>query len=146
MITKENPKPKEKVDGRKIFGSLLIKTSHQKSQEIINKIAPINIPSMVTIDAVYPSATLYIVPETQPPAVTIPIPKSVPATMVLIPTGRTRAADGNSPGRGFGKIQLNIPTKPIEETAIAIYTPFIFCPEPNKNKSLNEAAKQNLDF
>ena len=105
-----------------------------------------NIPIIVTTEATYPSAILYIVPETQPPAVTIPIPNKVPAMIVDIPTGKTCAEEGYSPGNGLGRIQLNIPTKPIEATPIAIRTPFIFCPEPNKNKSLNEDAKQKRDF
>ena len=105
---------------------MLISESHQKSQLIINNIVPINIPIIVTIEATYPSAILYIVPETQPPAVTIPIPNTVPAIIVDIPTGKTCADEGYSPGKGLGRIQLNIPTNPIDATAIAIRTPFIF--------------------
>ena len=107
---------------------------------------PIKIPTIVTTEATYPSAILYIVPDTQPPAVTIPIPNKVPAIIVDKPTGKTWADEGYSPGRGLGKIQLNIPTKPIDAIIIAIITPFIFCPDPNKNRSLNEEAKQNRDF
>ena len=74
------------------------------------------------------------------------MPKIVPATIVEIPNGNTCAEEGYSPGTGSGNNQIIIPINPMDAIAIARRTAFILCPEPNMNKSLNDDAKQNLDF
>ena len=57
--------------------------------KIALNIIPKNIPIKELIDVRYPSPSLYNVPETHPPAITIPKPNKSPPTMVDIPTGNT---------------------------------------------------------
>ena len=77
---------------------------------------------------------------------TIPIPNMIPPTITEIPTGRMWASDGSVPEFVLGTIQLIIAANPIVETPMPTIIPFILCPDPNRNRSRNADAKQNLDL
>ena len=100
------------------------------------------IPIKELIDVRYPSPSLYNVPETHHPAITIPNPKNNPPTIVDNPTGKTLASDGTPPKAGIAVIQCIIAVKPILETINPTIMPFILVPLPKRNKSRNPEAKQ----
>jgi len=74
----------------------------------------------------------------------MPNPNSNPPAIVDNPTGKICASGGNIPKAVFGTNQCMIAEKPIVEINNPANIPFKVNPLPNRNKSLNPEAKQNL--
>src|SRR5574341_720817 len=84
------------------------------------------------------------VPETQPPASTIPSPKRRPPTRTLAPRGHTWIFGASSPVVGSGTIRDIRAAKAVVATSMPSSTARMSSPLPLTKRSRKEAAKQSL--
>ena len=83
-----------------------------------------------------------MLPDTQPPASTIPMPKRRPPSPVCIPSGNTLADGGYTPNEVIGICWLMTSPNPTDATARPSSNPLMLREWPIRKMSRNADAKQ----